>query len=115
MTSPVATIAADTDVSGRTVLVVDDDEMVLSLVTAGLAASGLQVVTATDGLEALSVLATLVPDAIVSDVNMPGMDGFALVSRLRADSATRSVPLVFLTSRSSREDVLRGLELGADD
>ncbi|ADB74244.1 response regulator [Geodermatophilus obscurus] len=107
MTSPAGT--------GRTALVVDDDEMVAELVRAGLESAGLTVVTAADGHEALDRLAEAVPDVVVSDVNMPGMDGFALVSRLRAEPATRRVPLVFLSSRSQRDDVLTGLRLGADD
>ena len=101
--------------AGRTALVVDDDEMVVALVEAGLRDAGLQVVTASDGYEALDRLAELVPDVIVSDINMPRMDGFALVSRLRADPTTRSVPLLFLTSRTGADDVLQGLRLGADD
>ncbi|MGY1814791.1 response regulator [Blastococcus sp. SYSU D00820] len=100
---------------GRTALVVDDDEMVTALVRAGLEEAGMTVVTAADGHEALARLAEAVPDVIVSDVNMPGMDGFALVSRLRAEPATRRVPLLFLSSRTGREDVLAGLRLGADD
>lgn len=99
----------------RRALVVDDDEMVVALVRAGLEAEGVEVLTAADGVEALDQLAQVVPDVVVSDVNMPGMDGFALVSRLRAEPATRSVPLVFLTSRSETDDVLTGLSLGADD
>lgn len=102
-------------VRGRRALVVDDDEMVVALVRAGLEGEGVEVVTAADGREALDQLARSVPDVVVSDVNMPGMDGFALVSRLRAEPATRSVPLVFLTSRSHADDVLTGLALGADD
>lgn len=99
----------------RTALVVDDDEMVVELVRAGLEAQGIDVVTAEDGYAALDRLSAAVPDVIVSDVNMPGMDGFTLVSRLRAEPATRSVPLVFLTSRGEQADVLQGLRLGADD
>ncbi|MCW2793328.1 MAG: two-component system response regulator [Nocardioides sp.] len=100
---------------GRSVLVVDDDEMVVALVRVGLEAHGIEVVTATDGYQAMARLAEAVPDVIVSDINMPGMDGFALVSRLRADPATRTVPLLFLTSRAESGDVLNGLALGADD
>jgi cellulose synthase/poly-beta-1,6-N-acetylglucosamine synthase-like glycosyltransferase/DNA-binding response OmpR family regulator len=101
--------------TGRTALVVDDDEMVRALVQAGLEEAGMTVVTADDGHAALARLAEAVPDVVVSDVNMPGMDGFALVSRLRREPATRRVPLVFLSSRTAPEDVLSGLRLGADD
>ncbi|WP_432571975.1 response regulator [Kineococcus sp. SYSU DK005] len=106
-------VAAPT--AGRTALVVDDDELISHLVCAGLRAAGMTVVTASDGREALLRLAEAVPDVVVSDVNMPGMDGFALVSRLRAEPATRAVPLVFLTSRADPSDALAALRLGADD
>lgn len=98
-----------------TVLVVDDDEMVRELIRAGLERQGLSVLTARSGLEALEVLQSGAPDLVVSDVNMPDMDGFALVSHLRADPATRAVPLIFLTSRSRPADAVTGLQLGADD
>jgi DNA-binding response OmpR family regulator/cellulose synthase/poly-beta-1,6-N-acetylglucosamine synthase-like glycosyltransferase len=97
------------------VLVVDDDEMILALVSHGLRAAGYNVTTAESGAHALARLAEARPDVIVSDVNMPGMDGFALVRRLREDDVLRSIPLVFLTSRAEAEDVVSGLHLGADD
>jgi DNA-binding response OmpR family regulator/cellulose synthase/poly-beta-1,6-N-acetylglucosamine synthase-like glycosyltransferase len=98
-----------------TVLVVEDDEMVRELIRAGLEDQGLSVVTARSGVEALTHLQGLVPDLVVSDVNMPDMDGFALISRLRSEPGTRSLPLIFLTSRADPEDAVTGLRLGADD
>ncbi|WP_432488491.1 response regulator [Kineococcus sp. SYSU DK018] len=115
MTATAAELAAAPLAAGRTALVVDDDELISQLVSAGLRAAGMTVVTASDGREALARLAEAVPDVVVSDVNMPGMDGFALVSRLRAEPATRAVPLVFLTSRTDPSDALAALRLGADD
>ncbi len=100
---------------GRRALVVDDDEMITDLVRVGLEAQGIAVVTAADGYEAEDRLMEFAPDIIVSDVNMPRMDGFALVSRLRANPLTRHVPLIFLTSLGGTEDVAHGLRLGADD
>jgi DNA-binding response OmpR family regulator/cellulose synthase/poly-beta-1,6-N-acetylglucosamine synthase-like glycosyltransferase len=97
------------------VLVVDDDEMILALVSHGLRAAGYDVTTAESGTQALQRLAEAVPDVIVSDVNMPDMDGFSLVRELRQDEALRSLPLVFLTSRAEADDVVSGLGLGADD
>jgi DNA-binding response OmpR family regulator len=101
--------------SAGAVLVVDDDEMILALVSHGLRAAGYQVTTAESGTQALERLAEAVPDVIVSDVNMPDMDGFSLVRALREDDALRSLPLVFLTSRAEADDVVSGLGLGADD
>jgi CheY-like chemotaxis protein len=67
------------------VLVVDDDEMILALVSHGLRAAGYQVTTAESGRQALERLTEAVPDVIVSDVNVPDMDGFGLVRELRRD------------------------------
>ena len=105
---------APTEAKGA-VLVVDDDEMILALVSHGLTGAGYSVTTAESGTQALERLAEAIPDVIVSDVNMPDMDGFTLVQRLREDDVLRSVPLVFLTSRAEAEDVVSGLGLGADD
>lgn len=99
----------------RSVLVVDDDEMIRDLVAAGLEAAGIEAVLAADGWQALDRIAEAVPDLVVSDINMPGLDGFALISRLRADPATRRLTLIFLTSRDTGADVIHGLRLGADD
>jgi cellulose synthase/poly-beta-1,6-N-acetylglucosamine synthase-like glycosyltransferase/DNA-binding response OmpR family regulator len=97
------------------ILVVDDDEMILALVSEGLVRAGFDVTTADSGLEALRQLAEAVPDLVVSDVNMPDMNGFELVAALRGSAALRHVPLVFLTTRSDTGDVLEGLRLGSDD
>jgi signal transduction histidine kinase/DNA-binding response OmpR family regulator len=112
------TVLDRADEASRTkgaVLVVDDDEMILALVSHGLRAAGYQVTTAESGTQALERLAEAVPDVIVSDVNMPDMDGFSLVRELRQDEALRALPLVFLTSRAEADDVVSGLGLGADD
>jgi len=108
--------AASANPAGRgSVLVVDDDEMIVGLVGHALAAAGYRVVTAATGSEALARVAEALPDLIVSDVNMPDMDGFTLVQRLREDPRLRSMPLLFLTSRAEASDVVTGMNLGADD
>ncbi len=97
------------------VLVVDDDEMILALVSHGLTRAGYSVTTAESGVQALARLREAIPDVIVSDVNMPDMDGFELVRQLRQDDVLRGVPLVFLTSRADSGDIVSGLGLGGDD
>jgi DNA-binding response OmpR family regulator len=97
------------------VLLVEDDEMVQQLVGHALQRQGYHVVTAENGEQALARVAEAIPDVIVADVAMPGMDGFALLSRLRSDPVGRQIPLIFLTARGGMEDVVTGLELGADD
>jgi cellulose synthase/poly-beta-1,6-N-acetylglucosamine synthase-like glycosyltransferase/DNA-binding response OmpR family regulator len=115
VTAPVLAPAEVEPTSKGAVLVVDDDEMILALVSHGLRSAGYQVTTAESGTQALERLAEAVPDVIVSDVNMPDMDGFSLVRELRQDEALRALPLVFLTSRAEADDVVSGLGLGADD
>lgn len=96
-------------------LVVDDDPLITTLLSGVLGETGYIVTVAESGQAALDVIGHVRPDLIVCDVNMPGMDGFGLLRALRADSARRAVPLVFLTTRGAREDVVGGLRLGADD
>ena len=97
------------------VLVVDDDEMILALVADGLGRAGYRVTTAASGVDALLQLGEAVPDLVISDVNMPGLDGFGLIAALRQHDGLRHVPLVFLTSRGDAADVVNGMHLGADD
>jgi DNA-binding response OmpR family regulator len=95
------------------ILLVDDDSSLLDVLTMAFADAGHTVVTARDGAVALEQAAREHPDAIVSDVNMQALDGFALCRRLRA--AGNPVPIILLTSRDSEIDEALGLELGADD
>ncbi len=100
---------------GGTILVVDDDPAIRELVTAVLGHDDHEVVVAEDGHQALQRLEDSPPDLIVCDINMPGMDGFAFVERLRDRPDYRYVPVIFLTTRRGIDDVVHGLALGADD
>ena len=95
------------------ILLVDDDASLLDVLSMAFTDAGHEVSTAPDGLAALALVSRESPDAIVSDINMPGLDGFTLCRRLR--SANDSVPIVLLTSRDNEIDEALGLELGADD
>ncbi len=95
------------------ILLVDDDEALLEVLSMAFTDAGHSVVTATDGVAGLSAIARDAPDAIVSDVNMPRLDGFALCRKLRAQGD--AVPILLLTSRDNEIDEALGLELGADD
>lgn len=94
---------------------VDDDESILDVVGTVLAGAGYTVTLARNGQDALDRLADAAPDVVVSDVNMPGIDGFGLLEQLRATTAGRTVPFLFLTTESAVQQVVRGLGLGADD
>lgn len=94
------------------VLVVDDDRRLRELLDKFLTAQGFRVHTATNGVEARSLLAAITMDVIVMDVMMPGEDGISLTAALRDSTDT---PVLMLTAMGNTEDRIRGLEAGADD
>jgi DNA-binding response OmpR family regulator len=97
------------------VLVADDDEDILTLVALRFRRSGLEVILARDGEEALELIQTRAPDAAVIDIAMPKLTGLEVVRRLRDSEATKSIPIVLLTARAGDKDVELGLDAGADE
>ncbi|WP_421791922.1 PleD family two-component system response regulator [Hyphobacterium sp.] len=97
------------------VLVVDDQEPNVRLLEAKLKAEYFEVVTAFNGLDAISKTNDHQPDVILLDIMMPGMDGFEVCRKLKADRRTRHIPIVMVTALDQPEDRVRGLEAGADD
>ena len=97
------------------VLVADDDEDILTLVALRFRRSGLEVILARDGEEALELIQTRAPDAAVLDIAMPKLTGLELIRRLRESEATKALPIVLLTARAGDKDVELGLEAGADE
>ena len=94
------------------ILVVDDEPRIVKFLKLRLRASGYEVLTANNGLQALDKVRTEEPDLLVIDVMMPGMDGFETLKQVRAMS---SVPVIILSARETSVDKIRGLEMGADD
>jgi DNA-binding response OmpR family regulator len=97
------------------VLVADDDEDILGLVSFRLERSGYEVAAAKDGEEALRLARELSPALVVLDVMMPRLDGYEVTRRQREDEATRGIPVILLTALAQEADVARGFESGADD
>ena len=97
------------------ILAVDDLAENLDIVTMRLEAQGYEVWRAPNGQEALQLAYELVPDLILLDVMMPGIDGIEVTRRLKADETMRAIPILLLTARSSTHDVVAGLEAGGDD
>jgi len=97
------------------ILVVEDEAAQLEVIAYNLRKEGYDVRTAQDGDEAELELAEEVPDLILLDWMMPGASGLELARRIRARSGTREVPIIMLTARAEEEDVIRGLDVGADD
>ena len=79
-----------------------------------LQAAGYEVATAVDGIDALTAMRTTRFDLVVSDVEMPRMNGFELTTRIRQDATLKEIPVVLVTARESREDKERGIECGAN-
>ena len=97
------------------ILVVEDDDDTAALAVRALERGGYAVGRARDSMETATYLKRLVvPELILLDVELPGLDGFKMLSHLRAHPKLATVPVVMFTSRSSREDVVRGITLGAD-
>jgi len=94
------------------VLVVDDDRELLGLICFALRQAGYWPVEAGDGLRAVQLFEAEQPDLVILDVNLPGLNGFEVCRRLRAQSTT---PIMLLTVNNTEEDEVRGLDLGADD
>jgi CheY-like chemotaxis protein len=97
------------------ILVVDDQPINVQLLKRKLEREGMQVLTAYSGHEALDLIAQDKPELILLDVMMPEMDGIEVCQRLQADEETRSIPVIFVTARSSKEGKLEGLGVGAVD
>jgi len=97
------------------ILVVDDQPINVQLLKRKLERENLRILPAYSGKEALDVVATEKPDLILLDVMMPDMDGIEVCQRLQASEATRSIPVIFITARSSKEGKLEGLGVGAVD
>jgi signal transduction histidine kinase len=97
------------------ILIVDDDARNRALMEIALDGEGFELASASGGVEALSMVAQRAPHLILLDVSMPGMDGYQVAARLKADPATRSVPIIMVTALDDRDARLRGLEVGAED
>jgi DNA-binding response OmpR family regulator len=95
------------------VLIADDDADILSLVRAVLERAGNEVISVGNGAQALACVTERKPDLAVLDISMPEVDGLEVLRRLRADSATSTLPVVLLSARAQEADVKLGFELGA--
>lgn|GEM_PF-355736 len=103
------------ELTGR-VLVVDDDSSLRTSLHVRLRLEGMEVIEAIDGLEALERLKDSCPDIVLTDVDMPRLDGFGLVKEMRTQPETRSVPVIVMTAHAKEaEEAAYGLELGASD
>jgi DNA-binding response OmpR family regulator len=97
------------------VIIADDDPAIGALLTAVLRRNGPECRLARNGTEALALVRETLPDVLILDVNMPGIDGFEVLANLRSDEVTAHIPVVLLTARQQETDVLKGFACGASD
>lgn len=100
---------------GETILVIDDNEDDLTLMKRLLGRNGYSVVVAGGGREGLETMRTEVPDAVLVDYRMPGMDGYEVSRQIKANERNRNIPVLILTGADSSENMVAGLDAGADD
>lgn len=97
------------------ILIVEDDEDILELISYNLEKERYMVAKATTGEEALKMLKKQVPDLILLDLMLPEIDGLEICKRLKSDTSTKNIPIIMVTAKGEEPDVVTGLELGADD
>jgi len=97
------------------ILVVEDDDDILQLLKYNLAKEGYRITGAASGEEALRVLKTGLPDLVLLDLMLPGIDGLEVCRTLKRDARTSRIPIIMLTAKGEEADIVTGLELGADD
>ena len=99
--------------SARLVVVADDEEDILTLVSTIVERAGHEVVSVRDGAQALAAIRERRPDLVVLDISMPEVDGLEVLRRVRADGETRELPVLLLSARAQEADVRRGFDTGA--
>ena len=105
----------DIDISGAKILIVDDKKENLELLTEILEAQGYDIAFAQDGLKALEIATLFLPDLILLDVMMPGIDGFETCQRMKLITDLRDIPVIFVTAKADISDIVEGFKLGAID
>lgn len=98
----------------KKILAVDDEKNIIRLIEVNLTRQGYEVVTASDGRQALEKVAREQPDMIVLDVMMPYLDGFEVLTELKKHPDTRDIPVIMLTAKAQDADVFNGYKRGAD-
>ena len=98
------------------ILIVEDSPVIVSMISSMLDREGYEAMVAKDGSEAKEFLqGDVVPDAVILDIQLPYADGFELLSEIRSLSAWHNVPVIMLSAKSQEKDVVRALDLGAND
>ena len=97
------------------VVVVEDEADILDILTYNLEREGFEVIGAEDGMQGLQLIKQHLPDIVLLDLMLPGMDGLSVCQQLRAHPASANIPVIMLTAKNEESDIVLGLGLGADD
>ncbi|HEY9507639.1 MAG TPA: response regulator, partial [Gemmatimonadales bacterium] len=101
--------------TGTCVLLVEDEDQLRRVMKDLLEREGYSIAEARDGVQALDQVDRFAPDVIILDLNLPGIDGYSVLTQLRSRPATRSIPVIVLTAKGDEDNEVRVFELGADD
>lgn len=106
---------ANQEANKTKILVVEDDPFVSNLLIKNLLGAGYVVINATEGQKALTMLETEKPQVILLDLLLPGLDGFEVLKRIKANAAISNIPVIILSNLGSQDDINKALQLGASD
>ncbi len=99
----------------KKILIIEDDKFLRQLIVRKLTEEGYDISEAVDGEEGVKKVKEIMPDLILLDLILPGIDGFEVLSRIKSDEPTKKIPVIILSNLGQKEDVERGLNLGAVD
>ncbi len=102
-------------VKKKLILLVEDDEFLAELYATKLTLEGFEVALATDGEKGLKMIKDKIPDLILLDIILPKMDGFEILKNIKADKSLKNLPVILLTNLSQKDEIKKGLDLGAND
>jgi DNA-binding response OmpR family regulator len=99
----------------KNILIVEDDKFLRSLITEKVSSEGFNVLVAADGKEGIREVEKNKPDLVLLDLVLPDVDGFEVLSKIKGNAATSSIPVIILSNLDSKEDIDKALKLGAAD
>ena len=99
----------------KNILIIEDDEFLRSLIKKKLVSEGFDVTSAVDGEDGIKKTEEKKPDLILLDLILPGIDGFGVLTKLKENQSTSSIPIIILSNLSQKEDIDKGMKLGATD
>lgn len=101
--------------SSKKIIIIEDEEDILEIIDYNLKKEGFKTLSSSNGSSGLNLIKKELPDGIILDLMLPGMDGLEICKELKSDPLTKNIPIIMLTAKSEESDIVIGLGLGADD